>query len=226
MLNMKSQLKKMAVSMLAAGLLLTGIYGGATANAASIDLGSTGALSDTDYTVEEMLVYAIEDENLAQAEYAAIMNAFGVQRPFSNIIKAEATHISLLTPLLKEYGVAIPEKDWASLVTVPVSIEEAYSVGITAEKNNIAMYENFLKKDIPVDVKDVFTALLNASNNHLAAFERQGDGSCINNGIGSSNGMGNGKGNRGNGNMSRANGSIGGFGQGNRSALQGSCITN
>lgn len=223
---MKRQLKKMIGGLLVAGIVAAGISAGATANAANSGLGATGALSDSEYTVKEMLVYAIEDEYLAQAEYDAIMDKFGVQRPFSNIIKEEATHISFLTPLLKEYSVTLPAKDWASMVTVPESLEAAYETGVTAEKNNIAMYESFLKKDLPEDVKDAFTALANASENHLAAFERWEDGACTVEGTGSCYGSGTGScyGTGTGGRMGRGNGSCGGLGQGNRSSLHGSCV--
>jgi len=215
MLNMKRRLKKMAGSLLAAGLLVTGLSAGATAFAANTGLGAAGALTDSDYTLEEMLVFAIEDEHLAQTEYDAIMDSFGVQKPFSNIIKAETTHISLLTPLLEEYGVSVPNKDWESLVTAPESLDAAYEAGIAAEENNIAMYENFLKKDIPDDVREVFTLLLNASEKHLAAFQRQADATC-NVAV---------DGNRMGGHLGRANGSTGGYGQGNRNSLQGNCLS-
>lgn len=129
---MKRKLKKMTGSLLVAGLLVTGLSAGAKAYAAGTDLGTTGASSASNYSVNEILVYAIEDEYLAQAEYNTMIEKFGVQRPFSNIIKAEATHINLLTPLFEEYGATVPNKDWASLVTVPESLAVAYETGITS----------------------------------------------------------------------------------------------
>lgn len=220
MLNMKRPFQKMAISLMAVGLLVTGVSVGATAFAASTEYEATATPTDSNYTVEEMLAAAIEAEYLAQAEYNAIMNTFGVQRPYSNMIKAEANHISLLTSLLKEYGVTIPDKDWASLVTVPASLDLAYEAGITAEKNSITMYENFLNKDIPADVKDVFTSLLTASERHLTSFERQKDGDCT----GDGNGFNNGNGKRNGRRMGGAGNGNGGCGQGNNGILQGSCI--
>ena len=214
------QLKKMTAGLLAVGLLATGVAAGTTAYAADSELGAAGVQSGKDYTTEEMLAFAIEDEYLAQAEYAAIMNSFGEQRPFSNIIRAEATHISLLTPLLETYKVTVPDTDWSSIATAPSSIEDAYAAGITAEKNNIAMYESFLKKELPADVKEIFEYLLNASENHLAAFQRQSDGTCLANGTGSMNGRGNGGCGMSGGRNAGSNDS----GRGNQSCGQGSCI--
>jgi len=125
-----------------------------------------------DYTLEDMLTYAIEDEYLARAEYEAIMKEYGEQKPFSNIIKAEKNHIEELMPLFNTYNIVISENDAKEHVVVPASIEEALAIGVQAEIDNIAMYEMFLEQDIPQDVRDIFTNLKKASEKHLAAFER------------------------------------------------------
>ena len=124
------------------------------------------------YTVEEMLTYAIQDEYLAQAEYKVIMDAYGEQRPFINIMKAEGVHVQRLLPLFTAYGVTVPEDTALELTVKPDSLAAAYEAGVTAEVNNIAMYEAFLKQeDLPDDVRAVFEALTRASGNHLRAFE-------------------------------------------------------
>ncbi len=128
------------------------------------------------YTVEEMLTYAIQDEYLARAEYKVIMDAYGEQRPFINIMKAEGGHIELLLPLFTAYGVTVPEDAALEHTVKPDSLQAAYEAGVTAEVNNIAMYEAFLKQsDLPDDVRAVFEALTRASGNHLRAFEQNAD---------------------------------------------------
>ena len=213
---MRKQIRKITGGLLVAGLLISGLATGATVYAANTNTGAAGASADTEYSLEEMLVYAIEDEYLAQAEYDVIMDAYGIAKPFSNIIKAEATHISLLEPLFVEHDVTVPEKDWKSLVAVPESLDAAYAIGVETEERNIAMYESFLKEDLPDDVREVFEALMNASEKHLAAFQRQVDG--VTGGRGQGQGQGNGLG------MGKCNGGIGGKGLGNRNASQKSCI--
>lgn len=213
---MTKQMKTMAAGLLAAGLLVTGISLGTTAYAAG-----TASVTETNYTVDEMLTLAIEDEYQVQAMYNAITNTYGVVRPFSNVIRAEETHISLLTPLLNQYGVTLPDKNWASQVSVPDSLEAAYTAGITAEQNNITMYEGFLKQELPTDVKDAFTLLLNASERHLSAFERMSDPNFTCNGTGNGTGLGRG---RGNGTCGMGGNGNGGFGRGNRGGMQGSCL--
>lgn len=154
--------------------------------------GSAGASADDSYTLEEMLVYAIQDEYMAQAEYDAIMDAYGVSRPFSNIIRSEGTHINLLLPLFDSYGYAVPKNNAALLTVLPDSLAEAYEIGVEAEIKNIDMYEGFLKQDLPTDVRLVFERLMNASENHLKAFENAANGA--------GRGLGGGMGNRGFGN--------------------------
>lgn len=135
-------------------------------------IGAAAAKEDTNLTKEEMLTYAIQDEFLARREYEIIMDKYGEQKPFSNIIKAEEKHISQLTDLFKKYNITIPEDNSKDYVVLPESLNEAYKTGVTAEIENIDMYERFLKLDLPQDIKDTFITLRDASKSHLAAFEK------------------------------------------------------
>ena len=119
-----------------------------------------------------MLTYAVQDEYLASAEYAAINEALGNPRPFANIVKAEQTHIAALEKLFAANGIALPGNTAGDYVAVPASLTEALNAGVQAEKNNIAMYKQFLSQSLPDDVMTVFTALKNASEQHLASFEK------------------------------------------------------
>lgn len=135
--------------------------------------GSAGALSDDDPTLADMLTYAMQDENLARAEYDLILNDFGSVRPFTNILRAEETHVEALLPLFEAYGVAVPPDEGASNASAVASLTEAYQAGVNAEVNNIAMYEIFLEQSLPDDVRAVFESLLRASENHLRAFQNR-----------------------------------------------------
>lgn len=150
---------------------------------AAILVGSTGYAFATDvpkdeagkYSLKDMLTYAIQDEYAAQAEYDKIMKTFGTQKPFSNIIKAEAIHISELQPLLTEYQVAVPENNSAANVVIPGTLDEAYKIAVNAEIKNIAMYKDFLTQDLPTDVRDTFNELMTASVKHQASFQKSLD---------------------------------------------------
>ena len=65
--------------------------------------GSDGALGDEQLTLADMLTYAVQDEYLARAEYDRILSENGTIRPFSNILRAEETHIDALLPLFDVY---------------------------------------------------------------------------------------------------------------------------
>jgi hypothetical protein len=135
--------------------------------------GSTGALADDDLTLADMLTYALQDEYLAHAEYEYIIGTYGAIRPFTNIIRAEETHIEALLPLFETYGIAEPTDDASTHVAAVASLTEAYEAGVEAEIMNIDMYEAFLSEDIPSDVRIVFEDLMRASGSHLNAFENK-----------------------------------------------------
>ncbi len=170
---------KKVIRGIAAVLAVIGIMSMGSVALATTSSGSKGVLADTKYSLEDMLVYAIEDEYMADAEYDAIMEKYGVQPPFSNIARSEENQIYQLEQLLKKYKVTLPNKDWSSLVTLPDSLEDCYKAGITTEENNIAMYEKFLKEDLPKDVKIVFENLAETSKRHLYAYENALEGNII-----------------------------------------------
>lgn len=167
---MKKMMRVLGTLMMAMALLTTAAY------AEEDSYGANAAKADDTYTLEEMLEYALEDERLAQAEYEAIMEAFDVTRPFSNIEKAEVTHEAAVIGLYEDRGLEVPAFEGADHVVLPDSLEEIYEIGIIAEINNIAMYEAFLQEDLDDDVRAVFEALKKGSEAHLAAFERAADG--------------------------------------------------
>lgn len=137
--------------------------------------GASAASEKEDFTLEEMMKYAIEDERLAFAEYNYIIEEFNVNRPFSNIVKAEATHESLLLDLYEQYDMEVPSFDGKDHVVLPSSLKEIYEVGVEAEIANIAMYDKFLSQDLDADVRSVFERLKDGSVKHLASFNKQLD---------------------------------------------------
>ena len=160
--------------------------------------GAENVTEDREYTLEEMLNYAIQDEYRARAEYELIIEEMDGGRPFTNIIKSEETHIALLKPLFEARGIEVPKDDAADHIVLPESIDVALEIGVQAEIDNIAMYEKFLGQDLPEDVEGVFLRLKNASENHLQAFKNaassgSGGNRYGNSGNGRARGRGNGK---------------------------------
>lgn len=137
--------------------------------------GAVGALADEDLTIMDMLTYAVQDEYLAHGEYLAIMDKFGSLPPYSNIAKAEETHLGFLQQVYDAYGFSFPEDTSADHIVVPDTLLGAAQTGVQAEINNISMYELFLTYDLPEDIDSVFTALRDGSKSHLQAFQKQVD---------------------------------------------------
>jgi len=190
---MKKNMKVFTTAILAASFGLSGI-----AFAAEADFGSAGAAANPTTEIENMLKYTLEDEYLAKAEYETIISEYGSIRPFANIVKAEARHIAALEPLFEAYNLELPAVDASKYTVLPDTLEESYEAGVEAEVKNIAMYEEFLKLDLPDDIEFVFENLMKASESHLAAFERAADGE-IGTGIGQGGVNRGGRGTRGNG---------------------------
>lgn len=126
---------------------------------------------DEDYTIGEMLEYAIQDEYAARHEYEIIIEDFGEQSPFVSILAAEESHIESLTTVYNNNGYVIPQDESDSRVIHPASILEALETGIQAEVNNIALYDAFLEvEDLPDDIRSVFEMLKAGSESHLESF--------------------------------------------------------
>ena len=161
-----------------------------------------GAVFASGGSLDEMLKDALQDEVNAKATYEAIIEKFGETRPYTNIIKAEQTHMDIVEALYNRLDKDIPQLT-ADPAAIPDTFEEALALGAVAEVNNIEMYDTFLEADLPADVRTTFEYLKNASENHLRAFSRdRGTGNGIGNGQGNrqGNGRGNGQGNgQGNG---------------------------
>ena len=122
-----------------------------------------------------MLMYAVQDEYLARGEYLAIIDKFGSQTPYSNIVKSEGTHLAFLEEVYKSYGIEFPSDTSADHIIIPEDLLEAARTGVQAEIDNIAMYELFLSYDLPENVYEVFNALKKGSDSHLLAFQKQVD---------------------------------------------------
>jgi hypothetical protein len=158
-------------------------------------LSCTGVLfaQKLDKKSEQALIDAINDEYKARAVYQKVMDKFGKVQPFSNIIKAEETHIAELKVLFTKYGIPVPKDEWYSKVPAYASLQEACAAGVQAEIDNAKMYDEFFKFVKEKDITDTFKRLRDASRDkHLPAFKKCADGS-------QAVGQGPGKGGRGSG---------------------------
>jgi|GEM_PF-684213 len=135
-------------------------------------------VGDLTENAKTSLLKALDDEYKAYATYNSIITKFGNIRPFIMIIRAEEQHISSLKSLLDKYGIAIPENTYINKIVAPQTLQEACSLGVTAELDNAALYQNTLLPTVTSyeDITRVFTNLMNASQEkHLPAFQN-----CLN----------------------------------------------
>jgi len=137
--------------------------------------GAVGALSDKDLSISDMLMYAVQDEYLAHGEYMAIMEKFGSQKPYSNIVRSEETHLAYLEEVYTAYDLEFPDDTSKDHLIIPLDLLEAAQTGVQAEIDNIAMYEKFMTYDLPENIYNVFDALKRGSDSHLLAFQKQVD---------------------------------------------------
>jgi len=182
----------------------------------------TGFAQQLDERTQQALLDALNDEYKALATYQKVIEQFGEVRPFTNIKKAEQTHVNELLPLFEKYGLEVPENEWIGKIPDFASIEDALKAGVEAEIENAKMYDEFFTFVQEQDILDVFKQLRDASQEkHLPAFQRalergSGQGSGRGQGQGQRQGSGNGQNqsqNQGQG-QGQGNGNGNGNGQG------------
>ncbi len=116
---------------------------------------------------------ALDDEYKSHAAYDQVIRDFGPQRPFINVVEAEARHISALLGLFDKYAIAAPANRWAGSAPRYASIAEACTASVQGEIDNVALYDRILGSTRRADILDIFQALRAASQErHLPAFQR------------------------------------------------------
>ena len=141
-------------------------------------------------TGAQALELALDDEYRAEATYAAVLERFGDIRPFINIIAAERRHAARVKGEMDRLGIAYPDQNpYLGTIAAPESVTSACRQGVTAEQENIALYDRILPGIDDASVRQTLGDLQAASRErHLPAFER-----CIARG-GIGGGMGDGHG--------------------------------
>lgn len=133
----------------------------------------------------ETLLHMKEEEKLARDVYAVLYEKWKVP-VFSNISRAESTHMNAVIFLLKDYGAEytlVKESGSFSDATFQElyeqltlkgseSVEEAYRVGALIEEMDIKVLTDQLKIVTDENIRIVFENLTKGSRNHLRAFNR------------------------------------------------------
>jgi hypothetical protein len=144
---------------------------GTACDSGSLPTTPTSLAADTQLTA--MLTRAIQDEYRAETTYQGVVNDFGPVQPFVNVLSAEERHSASIGRLFTARGVAGPASTATTTRPRFATVVAACAAGAAAERENIAMYDDLLRTDLPVDVRQVFSNNRSASLvNHLPAFER------------------------------------------------------
>lgn len=130
----------------------------------------------------EALGLALADEYAAEALYREVLDQFGEVRPFSHIVNAEQRHSAALEHVYSRRDLVAPGNTGQELSQEPqwMTLQEACQVAVKAERDNVALYQDLLGRDLPVDVVRTFEHLRDASRErHLPAFERCASGEPV-----------------------------------------------
>lgn len=121
----------------------------------------------------DALLTALDDEYKAEATYRAVMDKFGEVRPFANIIQAEQRHARMVIAHMQRLGMAVPDNPYVGQIAAPASLLEACETGVTAEIENVALYDEILPTIEDPAIRNTLLALQAASRDrHLPAFRR------------------------------------------------------
>lgn len=130
--------------------------------------------NDAQSVLSQALRISAFDEFEAYNTYRNVLLKFGNVMPFANIINSEVTHYNEVLNLMQKYGVEAPFVQ-EEQIELPNTLQECCELGVAAEIDNVALYDNLLMYVNEPDVRDVFFRIQAASfNNHLPAFR-----SCV-----------------------------------------------
>lgn len=139
------------------------------------DSSSPTAPSTTTLTseVRTALERGIQDEYRAEMTYQGVVEDLGQLAPFVNVLSAEQRHSDSIAQLFVRRNLTPPPNSWTvEMVPHFTSIPAACGAAATAERGNVAMYDELLRLVLPADVRQVFENIRLASlTNHLPAFE-------------------------------------------------------
>ena len=121
--------------------------------------------------LKSMLDILYQDEYNTKSTYEEIIDEFGPNILYNNLIQAEAQHMNALEHIYARYDIQIPNMD-ARTPNLPDKLLDTYTLGKEAEEANIALYDKYLDEDLPEDIRFTFERLMNASYHHLDAFNQ------------------------------------------------------
>jgi len=98
---------------------------------------------------KDALATTLQEEYLARDIYTAVIAKLGSVRPCTSIVKSEEQHVATLTALFTKYQLAVPAYAQAARTSTVMAgitaVEDALKLGVTVEKEDIALYEELVK---------------------------------------------------------------------------------
>jgi rubrerythrin len=123
--------------------------------------------------LHQALRIALYDEYGARAFYARVLEAFGPQAPFANIVQSELRHVDALSDLCQRYGVPRPIDPFPAETAVAPSWRANLERAVSGEIANVQLYQHLLPHVTASDVRKVFVMLqADSLERHLPAFQR------------------------------------------------------
>ena len=116
--------------------------------------------------LKSMLDILYQDEYNTKSTYEEIIDEFGPNILYNNLIQAEAQHMNALERIYARYDIQFPDVN-ARTPNLPDNLLDTYTLGKEAEEANIALYDKYLDEDLPEDIRFTFERLMNASYHHL-----------------------------------------------------------
>ena len=145
-------------------------------------------VATSDLTADEIeFLYAIrEDEKLAKDITESFLIKYPTSIVFSNIAKAEATHIAAIENVLAYYEIDFPalgeagvfanearQNQYNELIVKDTSLVAAYKTSSYLEEQSIAAYAAVTPNITNENIKIIVSNLKRGSSNHFKAYIRQ-----------------------------------------------------
>ncbi len=119
------------------------------------------------------LASVIENEYELRATYQKVLDKFGDERPFINVIGSKEHNINMLTELMLKHGTKPPADDWINRVNEYDSIEDACKAAVQFEADSSMLYQSVFASTSKDNVLEILLHIEKIiMMNNIPTFER------------------------------------------------------
>jgi rubrerythrin len=131
------------------------------------------ATTPLEASVRAALERALADERRAEAMYLQVVADHGSVAPFAHASHAENRHSEMILGAFRLRGETPAAAEATAAPPRFASLQEACRAAMQWEEENVALYDELLRAELPQDVRRVFEHNRRASAaHHLPAFQR------------------------------------------------------